>query len=494
MEPQNFFTVSGLQEALQSLRKKETIKLEEPSDQSLEDPFPLASTPNIKETEEQSDYKHPFASLKFTTVQLEREELSLQNQHIRAHFMSKQMQKRDKEFNNEHNMTQETEGRKASRNGHCEDSDTLYGPTIERRVTWNHKLQSHKKSNAFPQQDSLETNKSNGSHHLLVSGLRENRAKNSQSPSGQLLLPSKFVPVESAISVSQPQSQKPDLRQDSWSRQSGDENESLSESQTFTRILKSPRLRRKRPMNSQPFAPVQGSRRMSAEAESSTSFPNRNSNSVSDSDENHNVRRPSNTSSKSQDHLVLNLASIKQNQVVFWNVPSERLSESGSELPKERHNRNSQTLPNGRAQRSESLPELPSSTLQGILNRAKERERGRGIANREGKHLEKTSLQSSNTVCTTPSPSPSEGEKETGAEDRETFRSRKYYSHTGMETISNNDRKNRYILFLMFGCLFPKLLKRVRHPQDRFLFFFLSLLFFFFSFLVLFIDVLTLHV
>ncbi|XP_017328625.1 uncharacterized protein plekhg6 isoform X1 [Ictalurus punctatus] len=436
-------TIHQAQEALQSLRKKETIKLEEPSDQSLEDPFPLASTPNIKETEEQSDYKHPFASLKFTTVQLEREELSLQNQHIRAHFMSKQMQKRDKEFNNEHNMTQETEGRKGSRNGHCEDSDTLYGPTIERRVTWNHKLQSHKKSNAFPQQDSLETNKSNGSHHLLVSGLRENRAKNSQSPSGQLLLPSKFVPVESAISVSQPQSQKPDLRQDSWSRQSGDENESLSESQTFTRILKSPRLRRKRPMNSQPFAPVQGSRRMSAEAESSTSFPNRNSNSVSDSDENHNVRRPSNTSSKSQDHLVLNLASIKQNQVVFWNVPSERLSESGSELPKERHNRNSQTLPNGRAQRSESLPELPSSTLQGILNRAKERERGRGIANREGKHLEKTSLQSSNTVCTTPSPSPSEGEKETGAEDRETFRSRKYYSHTGMETISNNDRKNR---------------------------------------------------
>ncbi|KAF4088199.1 hypothetical protein AMELA_G00079710 [Ameiurus melas] len=153
--------------------------------------------------------------------------------------------------------------------------------------------------------------------------------------------------------------------------------------------------------------------------------------------------QPSNTSSKSQDHLVLNLASIKQNQVVFWNVPSERLSELESDLQKERHNQNSQKLLKGRAQRSESLPELPSSTLQGILNRAKERERGRGITNREGNYLEKNSLQSSNTVCATPSSSPSEGEKEAGAEDQETFRSRKYYSLTGMETSSDNYRKNR---------------------------------------------------
>ncbi|KAB5586851.1 hypothetical protein PHYPO_G00006230 [Pangasianodon hypophthalmus] len=408
------------QEDLQSLRKKETIKPEEPSDQILEepDPFPPASIVNIKNREEQSEYKSHIASLRFTAI--EREEQNLHNQDVRAHFLSKEMQNRDKESNNEYNGTQETEGRERDKNGHCEDH-ILSGPIIERRVTWNHKLQSHKNSNAFPRQDSLEANKSNGPHHLLVGRLRE----------------------KSALSQSL---QKPDLQQDSWSHQSADENESLSESRTFTRILKSPKLRRKRPMNSQPAAPPQGSRRMSAGEESSTSFPNRKSNSVSDSDQSNNICRPSNTSSKTQDHLVLKLGSVKQNRGVFWHVPTERLSESESELQEETPNQNSQKIPKLKTQRSESLPELASSPLQGLLNRVKERERERGIAKREGKHLEKTSLQSSNTVCATPSPSPSEGEKEAAAEERELVRSRWFDSHTGTETIvdsSDNDRKNR---------------------------------------------------
>ncbi|MCJ8728627.1 hypothetical protein PDJAM_G00006620 [Pangasius djambal] len=258
------------QEALQSLRKKETIKPEEPSDQILEepDPFPPASILNIKNTEEQSEYKSHIASLRFTAI--EREDQNLHNQH--------------------------------------------------------------------------------------------------------------------------------------------------------------------------------GSRRMSAGEESSTSFPNRNSNSVSESDERNNICRPSNTSSKTQDHLVLKMGSVKQNRGVFWHVPAERLSESESELPEETPNQNSQKIPKMKTQRSESLPELPFSPLQGLLNRAKERERERGIAKTEGKHLEKTSLQSSNTVCAAPSPSPSEGEKEAAAEEREPVRSRWYDSHTGTETTvesSDNDSKNR---------------------------------------------------
>lgn len=460
-------TIFDLQEALQSLRKKETIKPEEPSDQIIEepDPFPPANIQNIKDTEEQSEYKSSFASHRFTAIQLEREEQNLHN----VHFLSKQMQNRDKEFSNGHSTTQETERREKGKNGHCED--ILYDPIIERRVTWNHKQQSHKNSNAFPQQDSLETNKSNGPHHLLVSRLRENHALN-QSSSSQFLLPSKFAAVESAISVRELQSQKPDLRQDSWSHQSGDENESLSESMTFTRMVKSPRLRRKRPMNSQPSAPPQGSRRMSAETES-TSFPNRNSNSVSDSDENHSICRPSSTASKAQDHLVLKLASVRQNRGVFWNVLTERLSESESELPKERHNQNSQKIPKMKPQRSESFPELQSSPLQGLLNRAKERERERGITKKGGRHLEKTSLQSSNTVCTTPSPSPSEGKKEAATEKREMFRSRWYGSHTGTEInvdSSDNDRKNRYIFnhCANFTCLvFQAIFKQIQiHPME----------------------------
>lgn len=393
----------------------ETIKPEEPSDHILEepDPFPPASILNIINTEEQSGYKFPLAS------------------------------------QNEHKRTQETGGSVRGKNGHCEDSDILHGSTIERRVTWNHKLQSHKNSSAFPQQDSLQTNNSNGTHHLLGSRLKENSAPR-QSSSRQALLPSKFVPSESAISDAQEPSQTPDQRQDSQSPVLRDENESLSESWTFTRKLKSPRLRRKRPMNFQPSAPLQDSRRMSADVESLTSFPNKNANSVSASDETLNVRRPSNTSSKPQEHLVLTLSSVTQNRGVFWN---ERLSESECELTKETCKRNSKQKPKVKTQRSESLPELKSSPLQGLLNRAKERERERGIAKREGKHLKKTSHKSSSTVHTTPPPSPSEGEKEAAAEERELFRSGWYVSHAGTESrrdTSNNDMKNRYFFFLCF--------------------------------------------
>ncbi|XP_058255473.1 uncharacterized protein plekhg6 isoform X2 [Hemibagrus wyckioides] len=426
-------TIHQAQEALKSLRKMETRKPEEPSDQILEESDQLfhASMVNISDTEEQLEYKSHFGSRRFTTVQLEQEEENLHNQHVHSHFLSKQMKNGDKKY--KHNMTQETERRERGKNGYCESSDILSNPTIERRVTWNHKVQSHKNSTAFPQEDLFhnESNKSTGPHHLLVGGLRENQL----SSSGQFLLPSKF---ESSISVPQQQSQKPDLRQDSWSHQSGDENESLSDSWTFTRILNSPRLRRKRPMYSQPSVPLQGPRRMSADAGSS--------NSVSDSEEIHNVRRPSNTSIKTQDHLVLKMASVKQNRGVFWNVPYERSSESESELPTETHNQNSQKIPKMKAQRNDSLHELQSSPLQGLLNRANEREKERGIAKREGKHLEKSSLQSSHNDRTTPSPSPRETEKEAEAEEQGTFRARWFDPHTGTETrvnSSGNERKNR---------------------------------------------------
>lgn len=434
-------TVFDLQEALQSLRKIETGKPEEPRDQILEESecriLPV-SLLNISDTEEQLEYKSHFASLRFTTLQLDREEENLHNQHVHSHFLSKQMQNGDQTFNDKHNTTKETEQRDRGKNGHCESKrDIVNNLTVERRVTWNHKMQSQKKSNAFPQQDSFvkETNKSTGPHNLLVGELRENKLPTS----GQFLLPSKFTPAESAIIVGQQQSQKPDLRQDSWSHQSGDENEPLSDSWTFTRILNSPRLRRKRPMNSQPSAPLQGPRRMSADVGSSKS--------VSDSEENHNFRRPSNTSVKTEDHLVLKMASVKQNRSAFWNVPYERSSDSESELnSKETHNKNfHQKIPKIKPQRSESFPEIKSSPLQGLLNRAMERERERGIAKIEGKHLEKTSLQSSNTDCTTLSSSPRTGESE--AEEWVIFKARWFGPHTRTETSvdsSDNDRKNRY--------------------------------------------------
>ncbi|XP_046704461.1 pleckstrin homology domain-containing family G member 5 isoform X2 [Silurus meridionalis] len=432
------------QETLKSLRKKETVTLEEPSDQILEesDPLPLFNIPNIKDAAEQFEYTSLFASL------FEKEGQNLHNQPAHSHFSNKQMQNQDKEFNNDHNTTQETKESEREKNGHCKDGDILYGPAVERRVTWNHKHLSDKNSKAFPQQDILETNKSSGPHLLLVGGLREKNAL-SQSSSSQFLLPSKFIPVETESVKHQP-SQKPDLWQNSWSHQSGDENESLSESWTFTRTLNSPRLRRKRPMNSQLPASLQNTRRMSAEAEILTLFTNMNSKSVSDSGKNHNICKPSDTTSKSQDHLVLKMGSVKQNRGAFWNFPFDRISESESELSKETHNENAPKNNRIKPQRTESLPELQSSPLQGILKRAKERDRERGIVKKEGKHLEKTSAQSSNTfphlVCTSPSPSPSYREKEAATEEQELFRSRWYDSHTETSVDSSyNDRNNRPI-------------------------------------------------
>lgn len=422
----------------------EKIKPKEPSDhiQVETDSFPPADILSVKDTEEQPEYKIPSSSSFSTAIELERDTQNLHSQHVSAHFQSKEMQKRDKEPEKEHSMTQKNEGREQGKNGHSENSDILCGQTIERRVTWNHKLHSDKNSKAFPQQISVETFNSNGPHYFVVGGLKEKSALN-QTSSSQFLLPNKFVPFNSASSVLQEQSQKPDLRQDSC-----DENES----QTFTRISKSPRLQRKRPMHSQPSATLQGPRRMSAEVESSTPFTDKTSISVSASDENLNTRRPS----KTQDHLVLKMASVKQNRGVFWFVPTERLSESETELRKETQNQNSnQKMPKLKSQRSGSLPEMKSSPLQGLLNRAKEREKERGIAKREETHLEKTSVQSSSTVCTAPSPSPSDGEKEGAAEERDGFGSGRYVSHTGMESsvdINDYDRKNRYVFVRFIVC------------------------------------------
>ncbi|KAI5618178.1 pleckstrin-likey domain-containing family G member 6 isoform X1 [Silurus asotus] len=436
--------IFDFQETLKSLRKKETVTLVEPSDQILEesDPLPLFNIPNIKDAAEQFEYTSLFASL------FEKEGQNLHNQPAHSHFANKQMLTQDKEFNIDHNTTQETKEREREKNGHCKDGDILYGPAVERRVTWNHKHLSDKNTKAFPQQAILETNKSSGPHLLLVGGLREKSAL-SQSSSSQFLLPSKFIPVETESVKHQP-SQKPDLWQNSWSHQSGDENESLSESWTFTRTLNSPRLRRKRPMNSQLPASLQNTRRMSAEAEIFTLFTNMNSKSVSDSGENHNICKPSDTTSKSQDHLVLKMGSVKQNRGAFWNFPFDRISDSESELAKETHNENAPKNNRIKPQRTESLPELQSSPLQGILKRAKERDRERGIVKKEGKHLEKTSAQSFNTSphldCTTPSPSPSYRKKEAATEEQELFRPRWYDSHTETSVDSSyKDRNNRPI-------------------------------------------------
>ncbi|KAL7874303.1 hypothetical protein SRHO_G00052730 [Serrasalmus rhombeus] len=459
------------QEALETLRKAQNqSKPKMPSDQvELEESetLPFPSTQSTEDREEQPEAQAEFTNdssqiapgLKFTANHLESREdpqvgSKVQNSHsqaARTSSTSKQMQNRDKEFTDE--QTQDSEEKQRSESRHQEADDVLSGVINERRVTWSHiTTKSSDTSN-----EGLKTNKSNDPHPLLVGGLMENTTP-SQTSSSKTVLQSGHKPAEPAISNAKHraftsverakqqnlnyQSQESDSCQESL--QSGEEGEVLSESSRFSRKLKSPRLRRKRPMNSQSYAPTQGSRRMSDGAESVRLLCDRNSPTNSDSDGNNSLRRPSNSSSEPQDaHLVLKLASLKR---ISLDLHAFSEPELFNKMPQ-----NSLKIPQMKSQRSASTPDVylntqsfplcvpnrlcPSpppgldpqlhpSPLQGLLDRAKERDRERGLAKRDGKPTEKNvnPLQNRIYISNSPSSSHNEGERETEGEEQELFR------------------------------------------------------------------------
>ncbi|XP_072534866.1 uncharacterized protein plekhg6 [Salminus brasiliensis] len=420
------------QKSLDTLRTNQNqSQPEDPSELIELEESEMLSSPSMQaaENKEEQPEKHSEVTgtlcqvtpdLKITGNQLENEanpqaEAEMQNPHvptIRASSINKQMQNRDEKSTDE--TKQESKGTESNEGEHQEESDISVN---ERRVTWSHKPIN---SNGISQEDSKT--KSNGPH-----------------------------------------SQESTSWQESY--QSGEENEALSESCKFSRKLKSPRLRKKRIMNSQPSVPALGSRRMSDGTGSSTILPNRNSSSNSDSDGNSSLRRPSDSSSKPQDsHLVLKLGSLKRNPGAFWNIPTERLSPdlhtlSEPEMPKESP-QNSLKIHRKKSQRSASIPEIiysncqsspenvptrlsPSpppglhprihpSPLQGLLERAKERDRERGMAKKEGKPSRNdndNALQNPFTFSSTLIPSFSEKERDTEGEEQELLR-----PHIGRES------------------------------------------------------------
>ncbi|XP_016337610.1 pleckstrin homology domain-containing family G member 5-like [Sinocyclocheilus anshuiensis] len=312
----------------------------------------------------------------------------------------------------------------------------------EMRVTWKRGRRSSVNSTDVTQQDLPVRSQSNGSYLLMPGGDVEKNSTSIQS------LPSTSASNKSLITASsygataetgEPMHQDPDddseeIRRNYLYSQSGDDHGLLKESGRFSRKLKSPRLRRRRPNNLQPSVPSDIS---STDVNGLELTLNANSSG--------NQRRGFNPCIKPQDsHRVLKLRSLKNNHGTVWNVPEKRLSpdpQTHSE-PKQTRDGNVQMKPiKLKTQRSVSIPEISSSQsslppshrrspspppglgpqlhpspLQGLLQRAKERERGRGLGKREGK--KKTlSLQNSPTVSASPSPSVSEGEREAEREE-----------------------------------------------------------------------------
>ncbi|KAM3873242.1 uncharacterized protein plekhg6 [Diretmus argenteus] len=256
------------------------------------------------------------------------------------------------------------------------------------------------------------------------------------------------------------QSVDEETRRSSWYSQSG-EQEPVQEAWRFSRKLKSPKLRRRRPISSHQGPHIHMSSPGSQGSRTTWSGPNTNSSSNSDSDCNQKLKVNSASRDQSSDsHRVLRLRSLKMNQGMFWNMHDERVSPdpqvfSEPELLDQNfHNKR----PKLKAHRSASIPDViiqgghglhPSSNrmssavprrdvaqvrvsrLEGLLERAKGR-----VRDGEGVKRERRSWNPSPSpsFSTTPSPSPSDGDRETEWDEVELMRSR-------APTVSNGWRE-----------------------------------------------------
>ncbi|KAL0172669.1 hypothetical protein M9458_032980, partial [Cirrhinus mrigala] len=315
------------------------------------------------------------------------------------------------------------EGRKKNCSKQLDEEETV-SKISERRITWKHGRRSSVNSNNA-QQDLSVRNRSNGLFSSLAAGDMKKNGTSSQS------LPSTSAPNKLPMSAStygasaetgepmhlDQEDDSQEIRRNSVYSQMGDDEQFLTASGRFSRKLKSPRIRRRRPNNVQSSLPSDSSR-------TTVNGLKPTSNAKS----NENQRREST-------HRVLKLGSLKNNHGTLWNVPEKKLSpvpQTHSEPG------NVQKKPiKLKTQRSASIPEISSllpshrrspspppgldpqlhpSPLQGLLQRAKERERDRGLGKRERKK-KTVSLQNSPTISASPSPSVSEGEREAEREE-----------------------------------------------------------------------------
>lgn len=269
-------------------------------------------------------------------------------------------------------------------------------PFKERRATWKHGQQASSNSSKITQQDLLVRN-GHSNKPLIATSTSEETGKPHPDPYND----------------------SEGIRRNSLCSQQEDDNGFLTESGRFIRNVKSPRLRRKNPNNLQPSIPSDTAKKAANGLEL-----------CPDTNYNGNQRRASNPCIKPQDsHRVLKLGSLKNNPETLWNVPEKRSSPDPETLsePEQTPDGNRQTKLKLKTQRSASIPEISSrrrslspppgtdsqfhpSPLQDLLQRAKEREKGRGL----GKRVGKTFPQQNSPISASSSPSASEGENSAG--------------------------------------------------------------------------------
>lgn len=212
-------------------------------------------------------------------------------------------------------------------------------------------------------------------------------------------------------------------------------NHSLSDSADpseyggFNKHIKSPVLRRRRLLSTQ--TPSTSAKPPLQRAAHSWSVSNHSS-SNSDSDSSGPAKRNSAPSEKNS-FKVLTLNSLRSNQGMFWAIKDDPQTFSEPELP-------DLNLQNKRAklktQRSASIPNIvlqernhqtragsmsalpPPSPLQGLLIRAKERDRD-SLRSRDTAIRIRPKILPSPSVSTTPSPSPSDVDREPSPSDVE---------------------------------------------------------------------------
>ncbi|XP_035018485.2 uncharacterized protein plekhg6 [Hippoglossus stenolepis] len=323
--------------------------------------------------------------------------------------------------------------------------------TKERRVTFNQRPQSTPNLDLYTHraaEDSLRP------HNLLIGGLPDVDYPTNEHST----LPFSYQPTRSRerpglqrlegergiLTRRDFQSVNQDMRKSSNS-QSGDIQTS-PEVKGFPKNLRSPVLRRRRPLSINQAPTTRMSKKFSqGSGEAWTA-----SSSNSESDYSLNSKRNSVPSDKSSNsHRVLKLGSLKPNQGMFWHM-NDRASadpETWSE-PEPELNFHSKR-PKMKTQRSASIPNiiiegghglslhptnrytLPQqqyvpfpipghypnghpSPLDGLLERAKERRMGRNV---KMSNLRSRYPPTSPSFSTTPSPSPSDGDRDTEWEE-----------------------------------------------------------------------------
>lgn len=291
------------------------------------------------------------------------------------------------------------------------------------------------------------------------------------------------LPGDRAIPTSRDsdsQSINQDTRRNSSYVQSVDKD-TFPEVWGFSKNLKSPRLRRRRPVSTHQDPFTQVSRQL---LQDSGQVSNNNLSSNSDSDYNQNMK-------KNSGQRVLKLGSLKPNQGMFWNVHDDPQTLSEPELPDLNTNNKKLKL---KTQRSASIPNiiiqdgqgfyLPSSNvhklpqtedtisehnpnghpspLEGLLERAKDRVRDREVLKRDRTvkmaNLRSRYPPSSPSFSTTPSqsPSPSDGDRDTDWEEEvELLRHRALTVSKGWKEQlvdgDDDDKRNRLDYFNMLS-------------------------------------------